>query len=305
LAIKLLDGRGWKISVAWVTKPATLDSRAAAGMEGTEGHAFGRRRPSIKGVSVGEAMACGDILAIPMSDYVPASESMAGLLLSPEIPLELREETGHMATPGAPVGPPFDIPDFTISGVLPPYMGPSPTNGALMSPYRTTLTRIAQRMCATPQRQMIFQGLLDFRRLLATIGIQDGIQWLSGSFMEDIETLDSRPPRDVDVVTFFRRPQQFINDDAAWLAFLQPHLALLDHDAVKAQYHCDTFFVDVTTDPFNVVDRSRYWFGLFSHRRGGLWKGMIEVPLLVSQDDTDATVHLVTRVLPNGARHDG
>ena len=48
------------------------------------------------------------------------------------------------------------------------------------------------------------------------------------------------------------------------------------------------YFVDLDSDPTGVVSQTRYWFGLFSHRRGGLWKGMLELSLAVSADDTDA-----------------
>ncbi|MCF5221032.1 hypothetical protein GIW34_22655, partial [Pseudomonas syringae] len=34
------------------------------------------------------------------------------------------------------------------------------------------------------------------------MGIVSGIQWLNGSFMENVEMLEGRPPNDMDVVTF-------------------------------------------------------------------------------------------------------
>src|SRR5208283_647878 len=111
-----------------------------------------------------------------------------------------------MAAAGAPFGPPFDIPDFTISGVLPPYLGPTATDHALMSPYETSLTRIANKLCASDERKVIFRGLLQYRQALGGIGLSSGFQWLSGSFLEDIEAIESRAPRDVDVVTFLHRP---------------------------------------------------------------------------------------------------
>jgi hypothetical protein len=132
-----------------------------------------------------------------------------------------------MGAPGVPLGPPFDIPDFTISSVLPPYLGTTPTNGALMSPYETTLARIAGKLCASTQRKEILRGLLRYRQELANLGFTTGFQWLSGSFMEDIETLETRHPQDVDLVTFYQRPAGIV-DDAAWLAFIQTNIALLD-----------------------------------------------------------------------------
>jgi hypothetical protein len=90
---------------------------------------------------------------------------------------------------------PFDVPNFNHSGILPPFLGPTPTDGALMSPYETTLARIAARLCTSNERKEIFRGLLKYRKELASLGLVAGFQWLSGSFMEDIETLEKRGPK--------------------------------------------------------------------------------------------------------------
>jgi hypothetical protein len=194
-----------------------------------------------------------------------------------------------MATAGTPIGPQFDIPDFTISGILPPFQGPSPVVAALMSPYQTTLSRIATKLCVSNERRNIFRGLLAYRQQLNAIGLSVGFQWLSGSFMEDIETLEARSPNDVDVVTFCHRPPA-ISSDAAWQTFTDTNIALIDAPLVKATFMCDAYFVDLDITPLSVVDQTRYWFGLFSHRRGGLWKGMLQVPLTVTNDDADASI---------------
>lgn len=186
-----------------------------------------------------------------------------------------------------PIGPPLDIPDFTISGVLPPFLGPTPTVPALMSPYRTSVSRIAAKLCGSNRRKEIFRGLLAYRQQLCSIGLQAGVQWLSGSFTEDIEGLETRHPNDVDLVTFCHRPAA-VKDDAAWSAFLASNMALVNPVLVKAAFKCDAYFVDLNIEPISVVDSTRYWFGLFSHRRGGLWKGMLEIPLSVTTDDADA-----------------
>ena len=178
------------------------------------------------------------------------------------------------------------IPDFTVSGVLPPYLGQTPTVSAVMSPYSASLVEIANKMCTSNERKAIMRGLLEYRQQLATVGLQTGFQWLSGSFMEDIETLESRPPKDIDLVTFVHRPAAVRADTDDWQAFVnQP---LLNPKQAKAAFRCDCHFVDLDVDPTSIVSQTRYWFGLFSHRRDGLWKGMLQVPLVVSADDTDA-----------------
>jgi hypothetical protein len=193
-----------------------------------------------------------------------------------------------MAAAGGPSGPPFDIPDFNHSGILPPFLGPTPTDGALMSPYETTLTKIASKLCNSNERKDIFRGLLKYRKELANLGFTDGFQWLSGSFMEDIETLEKRHPQDVDLVTFCRRPAS-VTDDAAWLVFTNTNAPLLAWWLVRPVYKCDAYFVDLNTVSPNIVNQARYWFGLFSHRRTGLWKGLLQIPLAVTQDDDDAS----------------
>jgi len=106
--------------------------------------------------------------------------------------------------------------------------------------------------------------------------------------MEDIERLEGRAPGDVDVVTFCRRPAA-TPDDVAWQTLLASNLGLVDPNQVKATFKCHAFFVDLNIAPASIVDQTRYWFGLFSHRRGGLWKGMLQVRLNVTADDADAS----------------
>ena len=131
-----------------------------------------------------------------------------------------------MGTTVPPLGPLFTIPDFTISGVLPPFLGSKPTSAAVMSPYRTKLTNVAGKLCGSKERREIFRGLLQYRQELAGMGLTNGFQWLSGSFTEDIELLEARQPRDVDVVTFCHRPAG-IHDDMAWKDFTDANRYLL------------------------------------------------------------------------------
>jgi hypothetical protein len=58
------------------------------------------------------------------------------------------------------------MPSFNISGVLPPFVGDNPTNGAEMSPYQTTMTKIVQRFATTPERIEILLGLIAYWKYL-------------------------------------------------------------------------------------------------------------------------------------------
>lgn len=111
--------------------------------------------------------------------------------------------------------------------------------------------------------------------------------------MEDCESNRGRPPRDVDIVTFARRPTQHQKQDE-WDQFVAANQNVFSTRTVKAAHSCDAFYVDLYLPPELVVSRSRYWFGLFSHQRSTyLWKGMLEVPLV----DDDAAA----RILLSGA----
>jgi hypothetical protein len=41
-----------------------------------------------------------------------------------------------------------------------------------------------------------------------------------------------------------------------------------------------------------LVDITRYWTGLFSHRRNGVWKGMLRVELNTAASDNNAAALL-------------
>lgn len=78
-------------------------------------------------------------------------------------------------------------PNFTISGVLPPFIGGTPVVLAAMSPYPTTLTGIANNLCASKERQEIFRGLLNYREQLSSLGLNSGFQWLSEASLKTLK----------------------------------------------------------------------------------------------------------------------
>lgn len=181
------------------------------------------------------------------------------------------------------------IPSINSSGVLPPFFpGIEPTDSAAMAPYRASITELASEFANTPERVLILTGLLDFRAKMRNAGIEQGFQWIDGSFLEDCERNRGRPPNDVDLVTFARRPDQY-NQDAKWRVFVEANDDLFNRKKVKETYRCDAFYVDLFLPPEAVVSRTRYWFGLFSHQRTSyLWKGLIEVPLVDDDDGARA-----------------
>lgn len=95
------------------------------------------------------------------------------------------------------------IPNWNISGLIPPIRPGQPGHSPERSPYRIGLMDIVNKFSETPERRNILSGLLRYRQALHDLGMINGFQWLDGSFMENVETTQSRHPNDIDVVTFF------------------------------------------------------------------------------------------------------
>lgn len=112
---------------------------------------------------------------------------------------------------------------------------------------------------------------------------------MAGSFVEDIETYARRDPGDIDVITFINEPRDHV---ALHSALLAASPRIFDRKYIKATYHVDSFIVSLGSDPPLIVDNSRYWFGLFTHRRDEIWKGILTVDLLDATDDAAAIATL-------------
>ena len=176
------------------------------------------------------------------------------------------------------------IPSFSIDGVLPPYVGPGGPGGALqdMTPYVVTAVEVVSTLGTTVKRKTILSRWLDHRTALRGLGFQRGFQWLDGSFVED------KDPNDLDVVTFLFRPAS-VAQAADLAALMGANAQLFDRARVKAHYMLDAFFVDLNASPEGIVNVSRYFLGLFSHRRvDDVWKGMLQVRLENVADDIAA-----------------
>lgn len=63
---------------------------------------------------------------------------------------------------------------------------------------------------------------------------------------------------------------------------------LLSTASVKSKYRVDHYWLPLGSSPVNIVENTRYWFGLFSHRRDRVWKGMLCVPLGPIDKDDEA-----------------
>lgn len=177
------------------------------------------------------------------------------------------------------------IPSFNQSGVLPPFLPQTgPTVSSAMAPYPTDLLEIAQNLCNSTERRDILLGLIDYRDSLRAAGITNGFQWIAGSFLEDCENQRQRAPKDIDIVTFARRPAS-AQSQQDWVTFYGANPHLFDQNITQSDHKCDAYYVDLHLPPEAIVSRSRFWFGLFSHQRDTyIWKGLLELPLAANDD---------------------
>lgn len=174
-----------------------------------------------------------------------------------------------------------NIPDFDHNDVLPPHLGnPTAQNN---SPYPCTTLELCKKFSTSPQRITLLCGLLEFRGELTKHGVSSGFQYVDGSFLENIEISENRPPNDIDIVTFTmgiskERQLQIIKDFPE----------LVDVAKCKAKFGLDHYIVDYGVHPDLTVEIMRYWLQLFSHNRKGVWKGMLRLELNTSDIDKEA-----------------
>jgi hypothetical protein len=178
------------------------------------------------------------------------------------------------------------IPPFDHNLVLPPHLG-NPTQRSELSPYPCTTVELCQQFGNSPERRRILELFLEFRERLVSTGLANGFQWLDGSFLEDIEKRENRPPKDLDVVTVYWGYdipfQQQLK--SKFPEFSNPKLA-------KINFSLDHYPFDASYSPETTVEMSRYWISLFSHNRLAIWKGMLRVELNTVADDLAARAEL-------------
>lgn len=178
------------------------------------------------------------------------------------------------------------IPDFDHNNVIPPHLG-NPAVMTDLSPYPCNSLEICQKLGTTKERVEILKGLIVFRQRMMENGIVDGFQWLDGSFIENIEVTENRPPNDLDLVTFFGGltiEEQKVKR-TKFIEFFNPTLA-------KNNYKLDHYFVDYSFRPEVTIEMTRYWIQLFTHNRLGVWKGILRLELNTAEIDQEALTYL-------------
>lgn len=186
------------------------------------------------------------------------------------------------------------IPAWTAEGLIPPHEATNPTSSN-RAPYAVSLTDFVLRFSTSPQRIAILTGFLNYRATLHAAGLMAGFQWIDGSFVEHIEVgTRNRPPGDVDVVNFYHLPP---GETQASLVAKFPALFpanATDKKTQKDTYLVDAFSVNLGTPSERLVDRSAYWYGVWSHQKETFkWKGFLQLDLAPA-DDANARL-LVTQ----------
>lgn len=171
------------------------------------------------------------------------------------------------------------IPAFDHNLVLPPHLG-DPTSFGDLSPFACTTSDLCDRFNTSPERKIILSGFLAFREKLQSLGVTKGFQWIDGSFLEDVEKRELRPPKDLDVVTVF-----FGYDASFQITIAAKFPEFKDRALSKANYSIDHFPFDATHNPIVTIEMTRYWMQLFSHNRDSVWKGMLRIELNTPVND--------------------
>lgn len=178
------------------------------------------------------------------------------------------------------------IPSYDHNFHLPPHLG-DPTKFVQVSPYPCTTLEFCMHFATSKERIEILKNFLTFRQRMKVEGIVTGFQWLNGSFTSDIETIESRPPNDLDLVTFF--DGRGIDSSVIVSNFNE----FVSFRASKAVYKLDHYPVNFTYDPYVTVGQTTYWIQLFSHSKPHqIWKGILEVKIDTPNDDNLASDYL-------------
>lgn len=173
------------------------------------------------------------------------------------------------------------IPNWTDKGIIPAIIKLNPTSSE-RSPYQASLIDVILKYGTSPKRNQILLGLLNFRRELHKIGIIKGFQWIDGSFLEDIESQENRPPNDIDVVNFYYLPEGVKQRE-----LILRNSKIFDPIIVKESFKVDGYFIAISlASPERLINRSSYWYSMWSHKRDGTWKGFLQIDLSPSDDET-------------------
>ncbi|MBK8159689.1 MAG: hypothetical protein IPK59_13285 [Rhodospirillaceae bacterium] len=154
------------------------------------------------------------------------------------------------------------------------------------------MIEFADAFGTTPHRRSLIRNLVQYRTLLATDGYLHGIQFVDGSFVENVETNRGRPPGDIDVLSLLEAPAKYHPSNADWDSNWQNtgeafwKSEVVNRPVNKARFLLDTYAMIVTEMPLEgFLDNVIYWYSLFSHQRDTFaWKGFVRIALNTDED---------------------
>ena len=157
------------------------------------------------------------------------------------------------------------------------------------------MTELVQALGTTPHRRQLLTNLLAYRALMYGHGYIAGIQFLDGSFVEDVERHSDREPEDIDIFSLLSVPLRYLQNPASWNPDGYRFWAeeIQNQPLNKARFSLDTYAVLIEDMPFvHLVKDVMYWYSLFSHQKLTFsWKGFVAVAM-DQQQDADAQLVL-------------
>ena len=151
------------------------------------------------------------------------------------------------------------IPPWNHQHVLPLVLSPSKSlRRGDRFPYRATMLDLVDRFAIYAKRMRTLDGFLQYRSALRDKGIRGGFQWIGGSFVENVEKIELRSPKDIDVVSFFYPID--LNPDN--------YVGLFDAKTTmeRFQVHASGIRLGTPLTP-EIVRMVGYWYGMWAHRR--------------------------------------
>lgn len=146
------------------------------------------------------------------------------------------------------------------------------------SPYRISLIDFYKHFSKiSSDRKALLDGLILFRQELHKLEITKGFQWINGSFLENIEKTEGRPPNDIDSVIFI---EEFNVEK-----IFEMQNFLKDKDSLKKKFKIDSYHEWICELPLkDIVRTTTYWYSMWSHTRDHQWKGFVEIDLNPDED---------------------
>ena len=174
------------------------------------------------------------------------------------------------------------LPAFDRTGLIPAFIG-TDARTADRSPYRVTMVELVDRLGTSSWRRTLLRNLLTYRDMMAGDGYANGIQFIDGSFVENVEVTRGRDPGDIDVFSIVTIPAKYLANPAEWPVTGFPFWddELTNWQKNKDRFHLDTYGIVINTSTVDeFIDGITYWYSLFSHRRDTFdWKGFASVTL--------------------------